>query len=265
MTRNQPLSWLLILTLAGLASCSKESSAKEAKKSAAAPLHTIQGKLSAVQEATSTGAALNAGGQSLYIREGVNRYRLFLKSPIEVIPDKEYLAEGVYAQKAFDEIGDPDKGAKGYPLASSCQRVIRMAWGSLSLDLADGHATVLRAVVSRHPARAVFLVTKLTPVEIKEAAKKEKELPEIKVPADKQRAQAIDGPAAQPAPIWEPTGGTANCKVIIDDKGKVAELESGTQLCEAFPWSQLSYKPPVQGGRPVRVKTEVEVRFEPRK
>jgi hypothetical protein len=56
-----------------------------------------------------------------------------------------------------------------------------------------------------------------------------------------------------------------SCKVVINSQGKVSELESGTQLCEAVPWSQFRYQPPVRGGRPVKVSTEVEVRFEPRK
>ena len=52
---------------------------------------------------------------------------------------------------------------------------------------------------------------------------------------------------------------------MIDPEGKISELESGTQLCEAVSWNQFKYQPPVQGGKPVKVKTEVEIRFEPRK
>ena len=44
-----------------------------------------------------------------------------------------------------------------------------------------------------------------------------------------------------------------------------AMIKSGAQLCETVPWSQFRYRPTVQGGHPVQVKTEVEVRFEPRK
>ena len=55
--------------------------------------------------------------------------------------------------KAIDEIGDPDHGKKGYPLQASCQRVIRMAWPGLPIDVADGHISILRAQVSRYPAR----------------------------------------------------------------------------------------------------------------
>jgi len=31
------------------------------------------------------------------------------------------------------------------------------------------------------------------------------------------------------------------------------------------PWSEFRYQPRLQGGHPVQVNTEVEVRFEPRK
>jgi hypothetical protein len=128
--------------------------------------------------------------------------------------------EGVEAQKAIEEIGDPDKGKKGYPLASSCQRVIRMAWGNQSMDLADGQVSVLRAQVNRYPARTIFLVTKLTPApdEGKKAAEEEKELPSISVPGEKQAGVKIAGPTSQPAPFWAPEGGLAKCKVIIDEK-----------------------------------------------
>jgi hypothetical protein len=57
----------------------------------------------------------------------------------------------------------------------------------------------------------------------------------------------------------------AKCKVIIDEKGVISELETGAQLCEAVPWGEFKYPPPVQGGKPVRVKTEVSVQFEARK
>ena len=33
------------------------------------------------------------------------------------------IAEGVYAQKAIDEIGDPDQAKNGYPLQSNCERM----------------------------------------------------------------------------------------------------------------------------------------------
>ncbi len=146
-----------------------------------------------------------------------------------------------------------------------------MAWSNLAFDVADGQASVLRQIVQRYPARPVFLVTRLLPVESgagseepkKEAA--EKAIPQVTVAAEKQRALLIDGPAVQPAPLWDPAGGTVRCKVVIDTDGKISELQTGMQLCEAVPWSQFRYQPPVQGGRPVKVLTEVEVRFEPRK
>jgi hypothetical protein len=75
----------------------------------------------------------------------------------------------------------------------------------------------------------------------------------------------IEGPPVQTAPLWEPAGGTVRCKVVIGPDGKISELESTAQLCESVQWSQFRYKPTVQGGHPVKVKTEVEVRFEPRK
>jgi len=115
---------------------------------------------------------------------------------------------------------------------------------------------------------------RLVPVVSKEtgdaSAKQAKEaedenIKEVSIPAEKQRALMIDGPIVQPAPLWEPAGGTVRCKVIIGKEGKISSLETGMQLCEAVPWSQFRYQPPVQGGHPVKVNTEVEVRFEPRK
>jgi hypothetical protein len=261
MYRKPCLPWLLVLA-AGLAGCGGQNSTKEGKPPAAA-LHQIRGVLQAVPASTGADSALNAGGDSLYLRQGVKRYRLFLKAPLDAAPGTEYIAEGIEAQKAIDEIGDPDRGRKTYPLPASCQRVIRMAWGSQSIDLADGQASVLRAQINRYPARTIFLVTKLTPApDAKKADEEEKELPSISVPAAKQSALKISGPTSQPAPLWAPDGGLAKCKVIIDEKGKISELETGIQLCEAVKWSEFSYPPPVQGGKPVRVKTEVEVKFD---
>ena len=51
---------------------------------------------------------------------------------------------------------------------------------------------------------------------------------------------------------------------MIDEEGKIAELNSGAQLCETVPWSQFRYNPTLKGGHAVRVSTEVEVRFDPR-
>ena len=121
----------------------------------------------------------------------------------------------------------------------------------------------------------MFLVTRLQPVTSKNSVDsaeptkdeegKEKDIPEVIVPGDKQRSFLIESPAVQTAPLWEPAGGTVRCKVVINPAGRVSELETGIQLCAIVPWSQFRYQPPVQRGHSVKVKTEVEVRFEPRK
>jgi hypothetical protein len=141
------------------------------------------------------------------------------------------------------------------------------------MDVTDSYSSSLRVKVQRFPARPVFLVTKIEPVaSAGDAAKKkkeggavEKEAPKVSVPADKQRALLVEGPTVQTAPLWEPAGGTAHCKVVVDEEGKVTELDTGSQLCETVPWSQFRYQPTVKSGHPVRVNTEVEVRFDPRK
>jgi hypothetical protein len=273
MDRNAYIFCFLVLTLAGLGGCSSSPPGKESKKAGTAP-DKIQGKVQVVVASSPTDAALNAGGPSVYLWEGVRRYRLFMRTAVKVADGKEYIAEGVLAQKAIDEIGDPDQGKNGYPLPSSCESVVRMAWSGLGFYEADERGTVLRQMVNRYPARPIFLVTRLVPVPAKKGGadsaepKKdagEKDVPEVSVAADKQRALLIEGPSVQTAPLWQPAGGTVRCKVVIDKEGKIAELQTGVQLCEAVPWSQFRYQPPVQGGRPVNVKTEVEVRFEPRK
>jgi len=275
MNRNASNFCILLVALGGLAGCSSQPPANESKKAGAAP-DKIQGKAVFTTESNATDAALNAGGPSVYLSEGVRQYRLFFKTAMEVTQGKEYIAEGVNAQKAIDEIGDPDQGKNGYPLPSSCESVVRMAWSGLPFDVFDGKASVLRSRVKRYPARPVFLVTRLQPVPPKEdggdsakskkdAEAEEKDVPEVSVAADKQRAFLIEGPTVQPAPLWEPAGGTVLCKVVINPEGKVSELGTGMQLCESVPWSQFRYQPPMQDGHPVNVKTEVEVRFEPRK
>jgi hypothetical protein len=269
MTRNTHVFCFLVLTLAGLAGCSSKPPAKQA----AAP-DKIQGKAQVnVAETTALDASLNAGGPSVYLVDGLNRYRLFFNKAFPVEAGKEYIAEGVYAQKAIDAIGDPDRGKNGYPLESSCTSVVRMAWPELAFDVTDSYSTSLHAKVKRYPARPVFLVTSIQPVsgsadsakQKKDAEAEEKEVPEVSVPADKQRALLVEGPTVLTAPLWEPSGGTAGCKVVIDQEGKIAELDSGAQLCEAVPWMKFRYQPTVKGGHPVRVNTEVEVRFDPRK
>ena len=190
----------------------------------------------------------------------------FLNKAADVVAGNEYMAEGVDAQKAIDAIGDPDQGKNGYPLRSSCEQVVRMAWKGLPFDVVDLDASALRNLVRRYPARPVFLVTNLTPVTSKaSAAEAEEDVPEVTVAAEKQSALLIKGPSVQTAPLWEPQGGTVRCKVVIDTEGKISELETGDQLCEAVPWPEFLYKPTDQNGHPVKVKTEVEVRFDPRK
>ena len=171
--------------------------------------------------------------------------------------------EGVWAQKAIDEIGDPDQGKNGYPLQASCERVVGKTWPGLPFDVTDGHVSVLVTRIKRYPARPVFLVTKITLVDTGEAKKDEKELPEVSVPAEKQKAALVESPKSIKAPLWEPKATIVTCKVIIGKDGKVEELESGTQLCEGAPWNEFKYQPPTQGGKPVKIKTEVELKFEP--
>jgi hypothetical protein len=263
MTRSKYVFCFLAPALAALTACSSEPPPKQA----AAPLDKIQGKsLVALNESTALDAALNAGGASVYLLDGLNRYRLFFNKAYDVQPGKVYTAEGIYAQKAIDAIGDPDQGKHGYPLEASCGRVIRMAWPGLAFDVTDSYSSTLRSKVQRFPARPVFLVTK-----IQLATGDEKKEPEedetlaVTVPADKQRALLTEGPTVLPAPLWQPTGGSARCKVVIDEQGKIAELNSGAQLCETVPWSQFRYQPTLKSGHPVKVNTEVEVRFDPRK
>ncbi len=268
MTRNSYVSSCLVLALSGLTGCSSAPP----KQTAPAP-DKIQGKAQiSLSETTALDASINAGGPTVYLVNGLNRYRLFFNKAFQVDAGKEYVAEGVLAQKGIDAIGDPNQGKNGYPLDSSCDSVVRMAWPALGFDVVDSYSTSLRAKVKRYPARPVFLVTEIQPVTGADAAKQTKdaeaekqEAKEVSIPADKQRALLIAGPTVLTAPLWEPSGGMPHCKVVIDEEGKIAELNSGSELCETVPWSQFSYKPTVKAGHPVRVDTEVEVRFDPRK
>lgn len=276
MNRNARMFSFLVLGLAALGGCSSTPPASESQK-AGPPRERIQGKLQILVDLSGAGDAdLNAGGPSLYIWKGTQRYRLFSRKRAELVQGGEYIVEGVHAQKTIDEIGDPDQGKKGYPLRSSCERVVKMAWSGMPFDEVDVKTAVLRARVARYPARPVLLVTRIQYVPSteksaasaeakKDAAAEEKKTPTVSVDADKQRAFLIAGSPVQTAPLWEPAGGTVRCKVIINPEGKITELETGAQLCETVPWDQFRYQPPVQGGRPVKVRTEVEVRFEPRK
>lgn len=267
MSRNTYIFSFLLVTLVALDGCSSSPSANEAKK-AAVPIDRIQGKVDVVIDPPGTGdGALNAGGPSLYLWEGKKRYRLYSRKALELVGGNEYIVEGINAQKVIDDIGDPAQGKGGYPLAASCERVVKMAWKSLPFDEVDVKVSVLRNKIARYPARTVFLVTKVeaVPADAKKSEPEEKELPTVAVPAAKQKASLIAGPTVQTAPLWDPTGATVSCKVIINGEGKISELETGAQLCEYVQWSQFSFKPLVQGGHPVNVKTEVEVRFDPRK
>ena len=268
MTRDTFGFCFLVVALAGLAGCSSEPVAKQA----AAPPDKIQGKaLVLLNETTALDAALNAGGPSVYLVDGLNRYRLFFNKAFTVEAGKQYVAEGIYAQKAIDAIGDPDNGKHGYPLEASCGRVVRMAWPGLAFDVTDGYSSTLRAKVNRFPARPVFLVTKIEPAPADDRRRKRKPPPVRRKcrqspfqPISKRRFSS-KVPTTLTAPLWDPAGGTARCKVVIDEDGKIAELDSGAQLCETIPWSQFRYKPTLKSGHPVKVITEVEVNFDPRK
>jgi hypothetical protein len=258
----------LLLALSALTGCSSAP-----PKQAAKPPDKIQGKTQVVlTETTQLDASMNAGGPSVYLIDGLKRYRLFFNKAFPVDAGKEYIAEGVDAQKAIDAIGDPDQGKNGYPLRSSCDTAVRTAWPELSFDVVDSYSTSLCDKVKRFPARRVFLVMSIQPVagatasaKPKEDAGEEKEASLVSVPAEKQRALLVAGATVLTAPLWDPMGETVHCKVVIDEAGKIAELDSGSELCESVPWDQFRYQPTVKGGHPVRVDTEVEVRFDPRK
>jgi hypothetical protein len=268
MNRHVFLFCFLAASLAASLGCSSKPPTQSRR-----PLDRIQGKAQVLEEGGgASDTSLNAGGSSVYLWQGVRRYRLFLRTPVEIVHGNEYVAEGVDAQKVIDEIGDPDQGKNGYPLQASCERAVTMAWTNVSFDAIESTASLVRERVKRYPARSLFLVTRIQPVTADAAASAEAKkeagesnITEVSVAADKQSALLIEGPTAQIAPLWLPAGGTVSCKVVINSQGKVSELETGAQLCEAVPWSQFRYQPPVRGGRPVKVSTEVEVRFEPRK
>ncbi len=261
----------LLLALAACIGCSSKSTSKESKTASRAP-DKIQGKALVMDETNSSDAAMNAGGPTVYLVEGLHRYRLFFNKATEVVKDKEYVAEGIYAQKAIDELGDPDQGKNGYPLPDRCESVVHMAWTGLALDIGAGDAEVLCEKIKRYPARAIFLVQHLEPATGAKAEEPKKEEDEeadakaVSVPADKERASMIQGPTVQTAPLFDPAGATVSCKVLIDEEGKISKLETGNQLCESVSsWDQVRFKPLVQHGHPVKVKTEVEVKFEARK
>ncbi len=88
MNRNAYTFSFLVLAVAGLGGCSGQQPAKDSKK-AVTPPDKIQGKAQIVAATSATDAALNAGGSSVYLWEGVRRYRLFVKDPVEVVAGKE--------------------------------------------------------------------------------------------------------------------------------------------------------------------------------
>jgi hypothetical protein len=151
----------------------------------------------------------------VHILEGTHRYRLYLRTPVEIADGKEYVAEGIYAQKAIDEIGDSDQGKNGCPLESSCEHIVRKVWTNVSFDAVDPLASTVRPRVKRYPARPLFLVTRIEPATStdtasaqvdKDAAVDPDSVPEVSGPAEKERASMIQGPAVQKAPLWDPEG-----------------------------------------------------------
>src|SRR6185437_16023344 len=130
MTRNAYVFCCLVFAVCGLIGCSSPP-----PKQAAPPPDKIQGKAQVVlSETTQLDASINGGGPTVYLVDGLNRYRLFFDKASPVDAGKEYMAEGVYAQKLIDKIGDPNQGKNGYPLGSSCNSVVRTAWPTLSFD-----------------------------------------------------------------------------------------------------------------------------------
>lgn len=263
-------SCFLVVPLAALIGCSSKPAATESQKAASAP-DRIQGKAQVLEESSSLDRTLNAGGSSVYIWEGIRRNRLFFKTTTPVTHGDHYLVEGVNAQKAIDEIGDPDQGKNGYPLLESCAKVVRTTWPGMSFEDVDTRAAALRSRVQRYPARPVFLVKRILPADetqstgVKKVSAEEKNIPEMTVDAAKQKALLVEGATTLPAPLWEPKGGTQRCKVIIGTDGKVDELETGAQLCESVDWGKFKYQPTTKAGKAAKVSTEVEITFEPRK
>jgi len=130
MNRSARIFCFLVLTLAAMVGCSSKPSAQESKKAETAP-DKIQGKAQVLVE---SGGASDAALNSVDLPCTFGKARIAtacLEDGHRGSPRDEYIAEGVYAQKAIDELGDPDQGKNGYPLQSSCERVVRMAWSGL--------------------------------------------------------------------------------------------------------------------------------------
>ena len=271
MKRNAYMFCFLASTLGLLGGCSSQPAANQAKKAAVA-MDKIQGKLQLLDPEGATDAAMNAGGRSAFLWVGPRRFRLFLTTRPELVHGDEYVAEGIWAQKLIDDIGDPANGANGYPLDDSCRKVVTTVWKSLAFDALDTQTSLVCAVIKRHPARPLFLVTKIesAPADAKaskkkEDAAKEKDYKEITVSAEKQKALLLESAPDAAAPLFQPAGGKETCKVFIAPEGKITELLSGRPLCEAVDWGKYRYKPTVQGGRAVYVNSEVDIKFDPRK
>jgi hypothetical protein len=275
MDRDSRFFCFLVFTLAASVGCSSKPSA-EANKINSTPDKIVGKAQVLIENLGASDTALNAGGSNVYLWHGTHRYRLFLRTPADITHGNVYVAEGVNAQKMVEDLGDPDQGKNGYPLQTSCQKAIKTAWPGLAFDEADTQAEVLRLRMKRYPARAVFLVVRIRPATAEEAAgvtaqidkdeaAAEAKVPEIDVAAEKEHALLIGNPPALTAPLWEPEGGTVKCAVGIGPDGKIAELQTGKQLCEAVDWTQYNYKPTMEHGKAVKVNTEVEVRFEARK
>src|SRR5260370_40299368 len=116
MIRNTYVFGFLVFTLVGLAGCSSEPAAKASKQ--ATPPDKIQGKALILDESTAADAAMNAGGPSVYLVDGLTRDRLFFNKAFPVEAGKEHMAEGVYAQQAIDAMGDPHNLTNQTPLQS---------------------------------------------------------------------------------------------------------------------------------------------------
>ena len=107
MNRSARIFSFLVLTLAALVGCSSQPSGSESKKAETAP-DRIQGKAQVLTEVGggASDAALNAGGPSVYLWEGAKRYRLFLRTPVEVV-------HGDDGAEAPGEIASFDDGFHG--------------------------------------------------------------------------------------------------------------------------------------------------------
>ena len=214
MTRNTHIGYFLLVALAALAGCSSEPATKQA----AAPPDKIQGKaVVRLDESSGLDAALNAGGPSVYLVDGLNRYRLFFNKPFEVKAGEWYEAEGIYAQKAIDAIGDPAQGKNGYPLEASCGHVVRTAWPGLAFDVTDSYSNGLRAKVKRYPARPVFLVMKIqaAPADAPRRRRKTTRRKPRPSPFRRKRSRSAGG------------GADHFSRAVVGTRGRNGEMQSG--------------------------------------